>query len=302
MIDRLHRASAINSIDDPQLKPWHLKLSFQLFDDKGTPSEQGTIEEWWGGPTAHKILYSSPSYTSTEVQSKDDLYRSRGRASVPNLLELVLRQVVHPMPNEQDVLDSKPDLRKETLGKEPLDCIMLDQQIKTVAYPPLGLFPTYCFDRGEDSLRVTDDVGSEVIARNRIGVFQGRNVAVDQATTLGQFIAIKAHLDALQGAPYSEDDLSSANFEKINQEPVSVGSGVVAGSRIKGTPPIYPEAARRNHVSGTVTLDARIGRDGHIHSLKIRDTPDADLAIAAIAAVRQWTYKPYHSEWRACRS
>ena len=47
LTDRLHRAENLNSLDDPAMKPWYLKLSFQLFDDKGKPTEQGTIEEWW---------------------------------------------------------------------------------------------------------------------------------------------------------------------------------------------------------------------------------------------------------------
>jgi len=44
--ERLHRADAGSSIDDPQMKPWYLKLSFQLFDGKGAATETGTIEEW----------------------------------------------------------------------------------------------------------------------------------------------------------------------------------------------------------------------------------------------------------------
>jgi TonB family protein len=48
-----------------------------------------------------------------------------------------------------------------------------------------------------------------------------------------------------------------------------------------------------NHTSGRVILQARIGSDGHVHGLKVISTPDADLAIASLAAVRQWTYKPY---------
>lgn len=40
-------------------------------------------------------------------------------------------------------------------------------------------------------------------------------------------------------------------------------------------------------------MAARIGRDGRIHALKVISSPDADLAIASLAAVRQWTYKPY---------
>src|SRR5271155_3535878 len=69
LMDRLHQAIALNSIDDAAMKPWHLKLSFQLFDGKGNPTETGTIEEWWAEPSTHRTVYTSRSYTSTEIQT-----------------------------------------------------------------------------------------------------------------------------------------------------------------------------------------------------------------------------------------
>jgi TonB family protein len=294
LLERLHRAIDLNSIDDPQLRPWHLKLNFQLFDAKGKPTEQGAIEEWWAGSSLYKTVYTSPSYTNTEIQTKDGFYRTKGSLSAPNLLELVLRQVSHPMPNEQDIDESKPDLRTETLGKVPMDCIMLAQEIKNVAYPPLGLFPTYCFDRDKDSLRISYDFGSQLTSRNRIGVFQGRQVAIDQTTNLGSVTAITAHVEILESMPLDEGKfVSSVDLEKVDRNPVRVASGVVQGLRLSSVAPVYPAKSKANRTSGTVVLRARIGRDGQIHGLKIVSTPDADLAIASLTAVRQWTYKPY---------
>ena len=78
LVERLHRATAVNSIDDSQLKPWHLKMSFQLYDAKGNPTEKGTIEKWWAELSREKTVYTSPSYTSTEIRTKDGFYRSKG--------------------------------------------------------------------------------------------------------------------------------------------------------------------------------------------------------------------------------
>jgi TonB family protein len=294
LMERLHRAIAASSIDDTQLKPWHLKLSFQLYDAKGNPTEKGTIEKWWAEPLGEKTVYTSPSYSSTEIRAKDGLFRSKGTSHVPSSLELILRQVVHPMPSEGDIADSKPDLRKETPGKTPMDCIMLAQQIKNVAYPPLGLFPTYCFDRNTDSLRVSYDFGSQLIVRNKVGTFQQRNVVVDQTTLQNSITQVSAHVDTLQSiVPNEGDFVPSADLEGVKPDGVMVAPGVMAGLKISGVNPSYPEASRRDHVSGSVILRARIGSDGHIHSLRVTSTPAADLAIASLAAVRQWTYKPY---------
>ena len=294
LVDKLHQATTLNSIDDQQLKPWHLKMSFQLYDAKGSPTEQGTIEEWWADSAKEKTVYTSPSYTSAEIRTKDGFYRSKGTPSAPALLELLRRQVVHPMPSEGDIADSHPDLRKETIGKVPMDCIMLGQPIKNVAYAPLGLFPTYCFDHDKDSLRVSYDFGSQLIVRNKVGTFQQRSVVIDQTTLQNSTSEASAHLDTLQSRVPNDSDFSpSADMESVNPNPVMVATGVVAGLKISGVNPHYPETSRRNHASGLVILRAKIGSDGHIHALKIISTPDADMAIASLAAVRQWTYKPY---------
>jgi TonB family protein len=53
--------------------------------------------------------------------------------------------------------------------------------------------------------------------------------------------------------------------------------------------PIYP--AEANGVEGEVSLDAVIGKDGRILSLGVR-SGDPVLANAALAAARQWTFRP----------
>ncbi len=294
LVERLHRADAGSSIDDPQMKPWYLKLSFQLFDGKGVATETGTIEEWWAGPSMYKTIYTSPSYTATEIRLKDDSYRSKGSYSAPELLELALRQVVHPMPTEAEISDSKPYLMKETFGKVPMDCIMLTQEIKNVVYPPLGLFPTYCFDRDKDILRVSYDFGSQLVLRNTMGTFAQRSVVIDQKTSLGSVIAITAHVDELKTMPSKDSDFEpSQDLEKLNTRTANVSSAVAQGLAFRQPAPIYPERAKERHVSGSVIIGATIGRDGRVRALKLISVPDPDLAIAALAAVRQWRYKPY---------
>jgi TonB family protein len=70
---------------------------------------------------------------------------------------------------------------------------------------------------------------------------------------------------------------------------------VMQGRILTKVPPNYPENAKRSHVSGTVLLDALIGRDGRVHRLKIIKSPDPDLTIAASIAVEQWKYTRYLS-------
>jgi TonB family protein len=290
--ERLTHAAEMNSLDDASMEPWYLKLSFQLFDEKGAPTEKGVIEEWWKSPSQHKTVYTSPSYTSMEIQTADGTYRSKGTSSPPYLLNLALQQVIHPIPQE-DIADAKPDQHQQAFGKVALDCITLSQPIKNIPYPPLGLFPTYCFDSGRDDLRLLYNLGSELTTRNNQGKFRERYVSLDQVTTVNSVTAVTAHIEELRTATMAESEFVPPDVEKIDMTTVKVGAGVMAGMILTKLNPIYPVRARQNRISGRVVIAVKIGRDGRIHSMKLVSAPDADLAIAALTAVRQWIYKPY---------
>ena len=293
LLDRLHKAQVSTSLDSPGLTPWHLKVATTLLDPKGRPTEEGSIEEWWIAPDHWKVVFKTPTFNLTEVKTSKDYYRTAEAGAPPLLLGLLLEQIVHPMPSSADIDQSKPDLRKENFGKIPLGCIMLDQPIKTVPYPPLGLFPTYCFEPGKESLRDSFDFGSQNIVRNKTGLFQGRHVSIETAVSVDNVLVATAHIDTLSGLPASTPDFDTAELKPLSERPVRVAGGVIQGAILRKVPPVYPEEAKQKHISGTVILHAIIGRDGHVRSLRFVSLPDPSLGIAAVSAVRQWTYKPY---------
>jgi periplasmic protein TonB len=55
--------------------------------------------------------------------------------------------------------------------------------------------------------------------------------------------------------------------------------------------PVYPELARQMRIEGTVRLQAVVARDGSVQSLVILSGHPM-LARAAVAAVREWRYRP----------
>ena len=293
LTQRLRHAAESSSIDDPALKPWHLRLTFQLFNEKAVQTEEGTIEEWWSAGN-YKRVYISPSYTATEIKREKDIFRTSGQPSAPYLLDLLRNEVVHPLADNGELDDSVPDLRVESFGKTKLDCIMLDHPIKNVAFPPLGLFPTYCLDRDQDRLRISFRYASEHLIRNSIATFQGRGIPVDTIVSVNGVTSAKGHLAALVGSTPPDHFFDpDGNLQLQNGEALRVGAGVIAGAKIGGVVPVYPEVDKRNHTSGAVHLHAVIGTDGRIHQLSIMDTPSPTLAISALTAVRQWVYKPY---------
>jgi TonB family protein len=66
----------------------------------------------------------------------------------------------------------------------------------------------------------------------------------------------------------------------------------MAGNVLSKVTPVYPQAAKDARIAGAVILDAVIGKDGNITSLKILSGPE-ELRHSAWDAVSQWVYKPY---------
>jgi TonB family protein len=73
---------------------------------------------------------------------------------------------------------------------------------------------------------------------------------------------------------------------------VAVSRGVTAGRLLKRVNPTYPSTALQQRISGPVVLQARIGKDGRVHDVKVV-SGHPFLATAAVDALRQWQYDPY---------
>lgn len=69
-----------------------------------------------------------------------------------------------------------------------------------------------------------------------------------------------------------------------------VGGNIRAPMKIKDVRPSYPGYLAVQGVEGTVQLKGRIGTDGMIDDLEVVSTPHAELATAAMDAVRQWEF------------
>jgi TonB family protein len=72
---------------------------------------------------------------------------------------------------------------------------------------------------------------------------------------------------------------------------VELSPDAAEGSLLHRVEPEYPEEARQQRIQGAVVLNVRIGRDGAIQDVKLV-SGQAVLANAAIAAVKQWRFKP----------
>jgi periplasmic protein TonB len=81
-------------------------------------------------------------------------------------------------------------------------------------------------------------------------------------------------------------------FIPVAPQRVRISQGVTKGLLIHRVEPAYPTLARSARVQGDVVLSAVIDANGQITNLQLVSGHPM-LVPAAIAAVRQWRYKPY---------
>jgi protein TonB len=85
---------------------------------------------------------------------------------------------------------------------------------------------------------------------------------------------------------------TSVNMPKPVQM-LRVSQGVTQGMLLKRVQPVYPAQALQMRTQGAIQLQATIDKAGNIADVKLL-SGDRQLARAAIAAVREWKYKPYY--------
>jgi periplasmic protein TonB len=78
---------------------------------------------------------------------------------------------------------------------------------------------------------------------------------------------------------------------KVEDKPRVVGGDVQAAKLIRKIVPEYPQLAKQARVSGTVRLTSVIAKDGSVVQLEVV-SGNPLLIPAALAAVKQWIYRP----------
>lgn len=287
--DSIKQLSVATSMDREGMKPWHLRMSFDLYDLKGKKSESGSIEEWWASPTSHRIVIESPSYhfTAPSTGSENSSRASREAYLVHNLLS----QVVNPIPQFNATDAVKVEEQSKTFSKVPLSCFDVSTTTTYQGHKTTNSGPVYCTEPGKDILRIHFDTSEGMtIVRNHPGHFQGASVALDNSISYNEKMAIEGHVETLETF---DPQKSPVELQTDSHDAKAIPGVVLAGKALSKYPPDYPLLAKQKHIGGTVILCAIISKQGTISSLDVASSPDELLSASAMEAVKRWTYTPY---------
>src|ERR1035438_3366503 len=102
--------------NSPELRPWHLKATYQLYDEKGKPAEQGTYEYWWASPKVYRRTWTRLGASQTVWYTADGNHAHQEAGERLGFFEEKLhRLLLSPLPDSADLDPSKIRLNLESV-------------------------------------------------------------------------------------------------------------------------------------------------------------------------------------------
>lgn len=296
--DLLVAAAKANGLDAPGLRPWHILVSYDKFDEDGDNVDSGTYEEYWAGPKQYRLSYSSPDFTQTDVATDRGLYRE-GADKWPGELQMRVRdEFVRPMFREMDLLYGKPEKKVRDFGNMQLPCVTLrrsDTVTKIVSESGLAAF---CFEPDSLMLRYSKGgmAASTVLDQTvyaKILRFQGQYVAKDVQVTRGGKLFLKLQLEKLELIA----QLGTADFTPPKDAVAVAEQRVVLDPRPLELDYLlhrewtqYPKSLYAR--GGRALMKFVIGKDGHVTECRfVEGTPEMKKTLQE--AIKKNVYRPF---------
>jgi len=284
----LEEAAKANGLNGPDLRPWHIKASYETFDLKGKPQDSGTYEEFWISDKKYRRSYTSASFTQTDVGTNAGLFRT-GSQSWPGVLESAVRRDLTQPIAELNFGSFKLAKKKRSIGSADLLCIALASEAE---YPDEVL---YCLNQDQPILRIESSMGgNSQTVFNGIVVFAGHAVAKDIRMQYSGKPRLSVHVETIE--PMSQVGESEfvvpAGAVEVQTDKITLPAATVMAARLSSVSPIYPDAAKANHVEGTVIMQTTIGKDGRVVVAKAISGPPG-LRQASVDSVLQWKFRPF---------
>jgi TonB family protein len=280
-------AAKTNGLTGDDVKPWHLKATWKMFDEKGGITDQGIYEEFWASPTKYKRTFTGTAFTQTDYGTPRGVLRSGLHQLLPALIGEVRDEFVTPLPNSLTIEHEDFNRSQRTIDGEKLICLKLTG----VRVDP-GLF--YCLAKDKPILRMRSFAMKSIeILHDHVIVFQNHFVAGDLQFIRAGKTALTAHLESIEVIDTIRelDFAPSPDATQLHRR-ISLSSEVAARMIMDNSAPIYPIEAKKAGISGKVTLQAVIGVDGLVVEAQAVSGPP-ELQQAAIKAVKAWKFKPF---------
>jgi TonB family protein len=297
----LAEAAPLYDFQDPALHPWHVKVTYQLFDAKGKHSRQGTFEYWWVSRNLSRSTWIREGMSQTDWQLPGGQLAYQQTGEALGLFEYELRSaLISPLPKLSDPLQYRVE-KEAAVGSDT--CLTVMGGAATGgSRPEQGPFPTYCFAAADGTLQSTYSFERLLTRFSDVTKVQGKYLAHEIVFMEGDRKLLSAHVDVVEEISASDAALTAPEaaartvtdyINPAHSKEIAVNQEIAKGMALSRPNPDYPTTAKKQGIQGQVVLRAVIATDGRIHELRVVSAPSALLADASFTTVSRWTYRPY---------
>lgn len=284
---QMKAASEQNGVDFSPKVPWHIKYSYEQYDEDGDNVHGGAIEEFYAGPKRYKRIFTSDTLKQIDFGTDAGLFRE-GDQRWENAVELqVEEETLDPFyrvdPNQRN---TRLDALDWAIGANKYPCVIVRRTDMTVSDNGL---PKFCFDPDTTRIRYTRGNGWDETVFNKIRLFQGRNVPQEVAITHGGKAFLKIQIETLEQYPEATD----ATFAPTSNS-LLIGGRIEISSAILMDRNLIERASASvpSGSKGKVRVRFVVGKDGHVVQADVLDGPE-QMRKGVLAAIRKYTFKPF---------
>jgi len=289
-----------NALAGDSLKPFHLKVDFQIRESGMPKPSGGSFEEWYASTNQWERSFTSPlprangaEWSISKLERFDRRPNEEGFA-FHDLQLRIARPVIDPLYQAANI---KPDydmqISRVTTAGVQLNCVSV---LNAAQYAgdtnPDWLFPTMCFD-ADLHLRLTV-AGNTTVQFDDIQMFQNRAVARDvKVITQGELLS-EMKVTLLEAVPSVDPQLLKPSKDAA-PEPYTIEPGFpMPESVFEVAAPIPIEHAGQLPFRGTIQVPVRISKEGSVKVIRGQPYYAHQQLIDSIElTVNKWKFKPY---------
>jgi TonB family protein len=294
-------AAPLYDFSSPTLKPWHIKVSYQLYDLDSKPTEQGTFEYWWAAPEVYRSTWKRGGMERSDWTVNGEYYHVESGGSLGYFERNLLSDLETPLvaPAKGDPAKVHFESVKENLGSVNLPCVRSSylSSAKLAGrseFTPANSNSIYCFDSSHPVLLAYLQPGGPSVAYRSLQQTQGLILPKEFSVTYRKRSGISATVEALELISSDAPEFTPPTpTPAARPDKVEIASGVSAGLLSKFVRPVYPEGDKMLGNQGVVVIAGVVGTDGKVRDLEVLSGLSKSLNKSAIDAVSQWQYKPY---------
>jgi hypothetical protein len=283
-----------NGLNSSDVRPWHIRGSFTVYDQDGKASRLGTYEEWWNGSGRYKRTFDLPKFNQTDYADGATLFRD-GSQEWPDGLEMLLREsLIEPIPDSATLKLFELSKDSVSVNAAKLDCVSLLYSLPSVRLAK-DYYPAYCIGSDLPALRIQSVNSLLRLTFGNYVLFQGHYVAREIRAVINGKLRETLTIDALEELQNPEEILKHPDSAKqidLNNISLNNKAGSSWPMKLKSVPPDFTGAANRFRGNATFTMRGTLEKDGHIDNVKFVSGPP-ELEHRVMDAFAHSIYRPF---------